>query len=214
MAIVIGAGRSVRIARLFDVLWHGERIARDVAARQALICGETKAQRFFAMQSAQESLHAATFRAACAVLTPRTHTLQSPAVTALSEYRRHLEHDLASGHLAGSIVGLQIVLEGLGALTLSRMNLALSRHGPRFAAFKRLLEHQEDSHHAFGCRWLARQDPAFLPRLAADAGRYFDLACGVIDGGEELFCYGISTSQDYRTHLRAALPLSLTRDWP
>lgn len=214
MAIVIGADKSTRIARLFHVLWHGERIAHDAAARQALICGEVKAKRFFSMQSSQEALHAALFHAASAVLMPRTRSLQSTAVTALSAYRRHLEHDLACGHLAGSIIGLQIVLEGLGALTLSRMNLALSRHGPRFAPFKRLLEQQEDSHHAFGCRWLVRQDTASLPRLAADAHRYFNLACGVIDGGEDLFCYGTSTSQDYRSHLRAALPLTLTRDWP
>lgn len=214
MAFAIGADKSTRIARLFHLLWQGECIARDAAARQALICGEIKAQRFFSMQSTQESLHAALFNAASSVLTPHTGALQTPAVTALRDYRRNLEHDLDCGHLGGSVVGLQIVLEGLGALTLSRMNLALSRHGPRFAPFKRVFEHQEDTHHAFGCRWLARRDPASLPRLAADARRYFDLACGVIDGGDELFGCGTGTPQDYRARLRAALPSALTRDWP
>ncbi len=214
MTIAIGTDKSTRMARVFHVLWHGERIAHDAAARQALICGDIKAKRFFSMQSAQESLHAALFHAATAVLTPRMRSLQTPAVAALNAYRRHLDHDLAAGHLAASIVGLQIVLEGLGALTLSRMNLALSPHGPRFAPFKRLLEQHEDSHHAFGRRWLERQDIESLPRLAADARRYFELACSAIDGSEELFGYGVSTPQNYRSHLRAALPSALTRDWP
>lgn len=213
MSIEIGTDKSTRMARLFQLLWHGERIAHDTAARQAQLCREIKAQRFFAMQSAQESLHATMFHAASRVLAPRTRAPQSAAVAALGVYRCHLEHDLACGHLAGSVVGLQIVLEGLGALTLSHMNLALSKHGARFAPFKRLLEQHEDSHHAFGCRWLARQDTAALPRLGADARRYFELACDVINAGDELFCYGISSPQDYRSQLRAALPLTLTGDW-
>ena len=214
MAIVIGADKSTRIARLFHVLWHGERIARDTAARQALICNEVKARRFFAMQSAQESLHAALFHAAATVLAPRARLLQTPAITALGVYRRHLDRDLAAGNLAGTIIGLQIVLEGLGALTLSRMNLALSQHGPRFARFKRLLEQQEDSHHAFGCRWLERQSIASVPALAADTRKYCEVAYSVIDSGEDLFGYGISTPQCYVTHLRATLPAALMQDSP
>src|SRR5688500_3699427 len=112
MTIAIGADKSIRIARLFQVLRHGERIACDTAARQAQICGESKAKRFFSMQAAQESLHAALFHAACTVLTRRTASVQSAAVIALDTYRRHLEHDLGCGHLRGSIVGLQVVLEG------------------------------------------------------------------------------------------------------
>ena len=98
------------------------------------------------------------------------------AVTALDTYRRHLAHDLERGHLVSTIIGLQIVLEGLGALTLAHINLALSRYGARFAPYKRLLEQQEDTHHAFGCRWLAHKDAASITRMAADARRYFELA--------------------------------------
>lgn len=64
MAIVIGADKSTRIARLFHVLWHGERIARDTAARQALICNDVKARRFFAMHQHAAMLRHSTARGA------------------------------------------------------------------------------------------------------------------------------------------------------
>lgn len=210
---MIGINSSTRAARVFHVLWHGECIAHDIAVRQAMICGNAKAKRFFAMQASQESIHATLFHAATLVLAPRTRMVQTNAVTALGAYRRQLAHDLERGHLVSTIIGLQIVLEGLGALTLAHINPALSRHGARFAPFKRLLEQQEDTHHAFGCRWLAREDAASIPRMAADARRYFELACDVIGNSEDLFCYGISTPRDYRAQLRAALPPVVTRDW-
>lgn len=173
---MIGIDGSIRAARVFHVLWHGERIAHDVAVRQAAICDNAKAGRFFTLQASQESIHATVFHAATAMLAPRARMMLTNAVTALDTYRRHLAHDLERGHLVSTIIGLQIVLEGLGALTLAHINLALSRYGARFAPYKRLLEQQEDTHHAFGCRWLAHKDAASITRMAADARRYFELA--------------------------------------
>ncbi len=213
MTIGIGPGCNTRIARLFHALWHGECIARDAAAWQARICSEPKARRFFALQAAQETLHATLFGAAVSVLAPRTSALETPTLSALDRYRKRLEDDLEAGRISSSVVGLQIVLEGLGALTLARMNLALSGHGARFAPCKRLLEHQEDTHHAFGCRWLERQRIESAPALAADAREYFELACDVIDSSEDMFGYGISTPESYRAQLRAALHAALTRGW-
>jgi hypothetical protein len=210
--LVIRTVGSARIAELLHLLRQGECIAHDGARRQALICGDARMKRFFALQATHEMLHAGVLDVACSVLSPR-HRAQSPALTALAAFRRDLEHDLARGHLAASIVGLQIVLEGLGMLTLSRMNPALSRHGARFAPFKRVLEQQEHTHHAFGCRWLERQDRSLLPQRAADARRYFDLAAAVIDDGADLFCHGASTPRSYKQGLLAALPPALTQGW-
>jgi len=80
MTITIESGRDLRIARLFNVLWHGEHIACAIAMRQGRACREPKARRFFALQATQEALHAAVFHAAAVLLAPRGRSLRTPAI--------------------------------------------------------------------------------------------------------------------------------------
>lgn len=214
MTITIESGRDLRIARLFNVLWHGERIACAIAMRQARVCREPKARRFFALQATQEALHATVFHAAATLLAPRGRSLRTPAIAALDDYRRRLDDDLAAGDLAGSVVGLQVVLEGLGDVVLKRLNPELNRHGARFAPWQQLLLAQEDTHHAFGCRWVKRCSGAALPALAASARDYLSFGTRLLAASEELFGYGLSTVASYDAQLRATLPEALMVEQP
>lgn len=214
MTITIESGRDLRIARLFNVLWHGERIACAIAMRQARVCREPKARRFFALQATQEALHATVFHAAATLLAPRGRSLRTPAIAALDDYRRRLDDDLAAGDLTGSVIGLQVVLEGLGDVVLKRLNPELNRHGARFAPWQQLLLAQEDSHHAFGCRWIRRCSSAALPTLAASARDYLSLGTRLLAASEELFGYGLSTAASYDAQLRATLPEALMAEQP
>ena len=214
MTITIETGRELRIARLFNVLWHGERMACAIAMRQARVCREPKARRFFALQATQEALHATVFHAAATLLAPRGRLLRTPAIAALDDYRRRLDDDLAAGDLTGSVVGLQVVLEGLGDVVLKRLNPELNRHGARFAPWQKLLLAQEDIHHAFGCRWVSRSCGAALPALAASARDYLSLGTRLLAASEELFGYGLSTAASYDAQLRATLPEALLAEQP
>lgn len=214
MTITIESGRDLRIARLFNVLWHGEHIACAIAMRQGRVCREPKARRFFALQATQEALHATVFHAAATLLAPRGRSLRTPAIAVLDDYRRRLDDDLAAGDLTGSVVGLQVVLEGLGEVVLKRLNPELNRHGARFAPWQKLLLAQEDIHHAFGCRWVKRCSSAALPALAASARDYLRLGTRLLAASEELFGYGLSTAASYEAQLRATLPEALRAEQP
>ena len=214
MRTAIDTGCELRIARLFHALWHGERIACAIAMRQARVCHEPRARRFFALQATQEALHATVFLAAATLLAPRARSLRTPAIAALDDYRRRLDDDLAAGDLAGSVVGLQVVLEGLGEVVLKRLNPELNRHGARFAPWQKLLLAQEDIHHAFGCRWIRRGSGSALPALAASARDYLSLGSRVLAASEELFGYGLSTAASYEAQLRATLPEALRAEQP
>src|SRR3989304_2983822 len=122
MTITIESGRDRRIARLVNVLGHGERIACAITMRQGRVCRDPKARRFFALQATQEALHATVFHAAATLLAPRGRSWRTPAIAVLDDYRRRLDDDLAAGDFAGSVVGLQVVLEGLGEVGLKRLN--------------------------------------------------------------------------------------------
>lgn len=214
MTITIESGRELRIARLFNVLWHGERIACAIAMRQARVCRDPKARRFFALQATQEALHATVFHVAATLLATRGRSLRTPAIAVLDDYRRRLDDDLAAGDLAGSVVGLQVVLEGLGDVVLKRLNPELNCRGTRFAPWHKLLLAQEDIHHAFGCRWVKRCSGAALPALAASTRDYLRLGTRLLAASEELFGYGLSTAASYEAQLRATLPEALLAEQP
>lgn len=209
MTIPIDPGFDLRIARLFKVLEHAERIACGIAMRQARLCREPRARRFFALQATQEALHATVFHAAATLLAPRGRSLHTPAIAALDDYRQRLDDDLAAGNLAGSVVGLQVVLEGLGDVVLRRLNPELNRHGTRFAPWQKLILAQETSHHAFGCSWVSRSSSAAMPALAASARQYLDLGTRLLTAGDELFGYGLGTAAGYDAQLRATVPQML-----
>lgn len=172
------------VGRLLAVLARGERLAHDCARRQAQAAGPARAARFFAAQAAQERVHAAAFDAALALVS-RSARRESPADAPFDRLRNRLERDLAHGELLASVVGLQVMFEGLGAVALERLNLARLPHGERFAPLRRALAREEAAHQAFGARFVesALARGAIAPeRVRAATAEYRHLGEAVLDG--------------------------------
>ena len=106
-----------RIAQFLAGMLRAEEISRDVARRQALLAPDAAMRRFLALQSRQEALHAGAFRAALH-LTSRRNRCPDALASALDRFAARLHADLDAGLLEGSLIGLQGVLEGIGAVAL------------------------------------------------------------------------------------------------
>lgn len=204
----IGTDLKGQLARLFQVLVAGERLAQECALRQALLAPERKTRSFLATQARQEGLHAWVFHCAASALVPRGSASDSPPLRAMHLYRERLFADLDSGNLAGSLVGMQVVLEGVGARVLKEMDTELRRRGDRHAALRRRLLLQEDAHHAFGLRCIERlcaETPAASALLATAGGEYTALSIGILSACEELFLYLGADPQFHQPALPACL---------
>ncbi|MBA2485442.1 MAG: hypothetical protein H0V35_04960 [Nitrospira sp.] len=148
-------GERVPIARLLTFLEHGERMANACAHSQAALAPNSKTQRFLTAQSRQEAMHAVIFRGAIGWLAPR-HVGDSPFLPALEEYRRLLTEALERGEWLESILGEQVILEGLGEAILTRIETGLEKRHAPFRRLRLMLLHQEEAHHEFGRRVLER----------------------------------------------------------
>ena len=197
-----------RLAHLFQVLLAGEQLAQECAMRQTLLATERKSRLFLATQAQQEALHVRLFSRAANSLAPRGGVSDSPAVRALQRYRRRLLADLNDGNLGATLVGMQVVLEGVGAIVLKEMDSVLHRRGDRYAALRRRLLLQEDAHHVFGIRsieYLCTQTPAVITQLVTAGQEYGELSADLLTACEELFFYLGADAQFYRPVLPACL---------
>ncbi len=186
----IGTDLKVQIARLFQILISGERLAQECASRQAVLAPDRRMRRFLITQAKQEGFHAWVFQRAASALAPRAKAFDSRASSAIKHFRERLFADLDSGNLAGSLVGMQVVLEGMGTVVLKEMDMALSRHGNRFVPLRRTLLQQEEAHHAFGLRSLERlcaDERVALPPLVMAGREYLELSGGILAACAELF---------------------------
>lgn len=204
----IGASTQMHIARLFHALAYGERLAQDCARRQAELAADPKMRRFLLRQAQQENFHALVFEGAVAVLAPK-EAVASPATDALQDYRKRLEADLDTGKLAESLLGMQVVLEGLGNVVLEKIDITLSQHGSRFAPFRRLLHQQEEAHHAFGLHsleQLLRDDSALIHRLRAAGKDYLECSQTALESCADVFLHFESSPAEYAQSLNRQLP--------
>jgi hypothetical protein len=150
--LLIAPDRSRRLSRIVAILLEGERLAARVSAAQARLTRCPRMSRALGLQSAQEAEHAALAELLGRALPAPGAT--SPALVALRTLEYRIEGSLASGDLAGSLLGLQGVVEHLGETVLERLDP--NRHGAPFLApaHRRVLA-QERGHVALGARWLA-----------------------------------------------------------
>ena len=204
----IGTDLKGQLAHLFQVLVAGEQLAQECVLRQVLLAPERKTRNFLATQAQQEALHARVFSRAASALAPRGSVSDSPALCAMRHYRERLLADLDDENLGGSLVGMQVVLEGVGAMVLKEIDAVLRRRGDRYAALRRRVLLQEDAHHAFGLRSIERlcaeTTAAYAPLVTA--GReYVALSDGILTACEELFFYLGADPQFYQPLLPACL---------
>jgi hypothetical protein len=206
-----GAVCLPRIAQFFAGMLRAEEISRDVARRQALLAPDAAMRRFFMLQSRQEALHAGVFRAGLH-LASRRNRCPDALASALGRFAARLHADLDAGSLAGSLIGLQGVLEGIGAVALGAPRTELSSLGARFVPLRSVLLRQEAMHHRAGLRWLARLcaerngDHAAVQDSQRD---YADLGFAVVEAGVEIF-QGFAVDQRlYRDDAKAAIAAAL-----
>ena len=190
--MLIRTGLKRQLAHALRVLLQGEQLAHECAQRQATLATGGNIRRFLALQARQERFHAEVFSQIMLTLDPRAAvaTADSPACRAMVQWQRRLSADLAARDLPSSLVGMQLVLEGVGAAILKDVDSALDRRGERFAALRRTLRRQEEAHHAFGLRTLERlaaSQPELTPRLRAAATDYQHLSATVISECDEVF---------------------------
>ncbi|MEJ7931098.1 hypothetical protein WG922_14065 [Ramlibacter sp. AN1015] len=191
---------------LLAAIARAEAISRDVALRQSRLAPAPLA-RALAQQARQEAAHATLFGAAAAAL-PGGARCPPRVERALQAFRVRLERDLDRAELAGTLVGLQGVLESLACVALEPPPGELARLADRLVPLRLLVLRQEDAHHQLGERWIGRlvSDPA--QALAPARLAYTALAADLLDAGlAELACLA-GDAPHYRTAIATRLALS------
>lgn len=162
------------IARLLQFLRDGEYLASDCARAQAQLAPDSGMRRFLRSQARQESYHAIVFQANIAWLAPR-HLGACPLLPPLARYRTLIEDAIRRGDFAETLMGEQIILEGLGEAILERIEEGLAKRNAPFERLRRMLLQQEEAHHGFGCRTLERMFAAGVtaPETLRDRGQEY-----------------------------------------
>ena len=149
---------TLKLARLLEVLRAGEALAADVAKRQSQLAPADWMARALQVQAAQERGHAAMAAAALKLTDLRGARAGMPDVTA--RLRARIEHDLDSGNLAASLLGLQGVVEHLGEALLESLGRFDHPAGAILHALRVKVLAQERGHVLLGARCLQALTPS------------------------------------------------------
>lgn len=196
-----------QIARLFSFLLLGERLAGDMAARQAMLTPAPKLAHFLQTQARQEAFHAVVFQGVIHWLAPRgVCTAHHPS---MERYRGLMESALARGDLAESLLALQVLLEAMGDVVLEAIDAGIERRGLGFKRLRRMLRQQEQTHHAFGVHQLASlvsADATLPTRLQTQAQNYLEVIDAMFAELEESFLDFGENPSAYRRAFQQRLP--------
>ncbi len=149
--IVLAKDDAYHIAHLLQFLIQGEVLAFDCAKQQAKLCNNAGQTKFLKRQARQEFFHASVFKMGVGLIKPKG--VGAPlGERPMRQYRRLIEDALKRGDLAESLLGMQVILEGLGDVTLEKTNTQALNAGTTFDKLRRIVLGQEDAHHTFGLR--------------------------------------------------------------
>lgn len=208
--IVIAKDTAFHIAKLLQFLIQGENLAKDCAKQQAELCQISVQKKFLKRQYRQEFFHAKVFGNGIKLLNCRS--LGSPlGATPMQQYRELIEAALRRGDFAESILGMQIILEGLGDVTLERSNTRFLNSGTTFDRLRQIVLNQEDAHHQFGLDYFQSNytQPAEIPeQLISRAKDYVHLTHEMLDSVQSLFEYFDVDANHYKQLMFRDLP-----DW-
>lgn len=198
----IGAEEKKHIARFLSFLLSGEKIAHRCSAEQARICEDGPTKRFLRTQSRQEKFHAATFQSAILCLTPKG--VSNPAKSQLQQYESLLNEATKKHDLYTSIVGLQVVLEGMGEIALSHFDRGIRNRGNGYQKIRSAILSQEDSHHIFGLDFL--KTSASSANTTTRTGDYLFLIEDMLTSLHGLFDFFDEDSSNYLSQFHHSLP--------
>ena len=199
---------SKQVARLFNFFLQGELLATECARKQIHIFSDKYSKRFLIRQARQELFHTKVFKAGIGILMPRG-VGEPVGLTSMQSYRRLLEAALQRGDQAESLLGMQIILEGLADVALKKISMGFPTRGLNFRRVRKIITAQEDAHHLFGIRRLSQlidQDENILPSLLIRAEDYIELTESLMASVAELFEYFDEEPAQYLQEFHQALP--------
>ncbi len=128
---------SKQIARLFNFFLQGELLATDCARMQKNIFSDKYSKQFLSRQVRQEQFHTKVFKAGIGILMPRGVGGRVGLET-IQNYRKLLEEALLRGDQAESLLGMQIILEGLGDVVLKKISMGFPTRGLNFQRVRKM----------------------------------------------------------------------------
>ena len=203
----IGADEKKHIARYLKFLLCCEKIAYSCSAKQAKLCDDKQMKRFLIKQSRQEKFHAATFRSGILYLAPKG--VSAPAKKHTQLYSALLDEAIANHDLSSSVIGLQVILEGMGEIALSRLDYGMQRRDVGLQKIRRAILAQEDSHHDFGLNYL-HANKSLTTSIHTEA--YLTVVSDMIISLQGLFDFFEEDSQQYMAEFRHNLPEQIYKD--
>jgi hypothetical protein len=204
----IGADEKQHIARLISFLLCGEKVAHHCSARQAKLCDDTQMKHFLLRQSRQEMFHAVTFQSAILLLAPKG--VSTPAEKQMLQYDTLLNYATSNHDLHSSVIGLQVILEGMGDIALSHLDHGIKQRSLGFNKVRRAILNQEDTHHEFGLSFIESNDSlAKYPNHTED---YLSLINDMLTSLHGLFDFFDEDSSDYMAEFIQKLPEQLHND--
>ncbi len=212
MPILLNTNEQRPLARLLQFIELGEHIAHECAHSQAELAPDRGTHDFLKKQARQEAIHAHTFHTAIKWISPR-HVGPSPFTQPFRHYQHLIESALNRGDFYETILAEQVILEGLGEVTLNKLERGLLKRQAPFQRMRRVFLQQEEAHHGFGMRILeralAKQDisESYLQERAHD---YLTLAESMVTTGQELLIAITEDPDWYLTEFHATLPDWLT----
>jgi hypothetical protein len=202
----IGHEEKTHIARYLSFLLSAEKIAYHCASRQVNLCDSVQEKHFLIRQSRQEKFHAATFQSAILWLTPKG--VSTPAKKQLQQYDSLLMNATENNDLFSSILGLQVVLEGMGDIALSHFDHGIEQRGLGYRKLRRTILTQEDSHHDFGLHYLKQHPLPVKSRRYTDdkVDCYLSLINDMLASLQGLFDFFDEDAGDYLAEFNHKLP--------
>jgi hypothetical protein len=207
--MILLPGKHQHTARLFHFLLQGEQLAFDCASQQIRLFEDRASRNFLRNQARQEKFHLRVFKSGIGVLAPRGIS-GAPGVKAMGTYRRLLEEALGRGDRAETLLGLQVLLEGLGDVTVKHIDSGFGHRKLEFLCrrIRHLITAQEDAHHSFGIKRLQQCFAgAPLPEhIISRSEDYLELLEQLVNSCADLFAHFDEDPRQYREEFYQDLP--------
>ena len=206
----IKQGEHVQAARLFSFLTLGEELAHFCAKEQAGRVENQNMRRFFKTQTRQEHYHRIIFQRGVLILTPKGCSCD-PVQKPMQEYKNLLVDALKDNNLAETLLGQQVLLEGLGETVLENIDYGMRNRKFGFQRIRHVVLSQEHAHHQFGLRKLnewVREDESKKQALSLRVQDYLHLIEQMLISLQDLFEYFNYDAMQYLGDVQHKLP-----DW-
>jgi hypothetical protein len=198
----IGADEKKHIARLLNFFLSGEKVPHRFSPRQPKLSKHDQVKRFLIRQSRQERFHAVTFQSAILWLSPKGVCV--PANKTMQQYESLLNEATDNHDLFSSVIGLQVILEGMGDIALSHFDDGMRQRGLGYQKLRRAILAQEDMHHEFGLSYFYKNTPPAVPAVQSD--NYLSLVDDMLTSLQGLFDFFDEDSGSYMAEFKQSIP--------